>query len=246
MQRNFGANSEMPLRNFGTKSRIVAHEQAQTMNGGCYFLRAFGWLLLRNERLLGWLLLLPEGLWAQWECACQERSKGQPEKWLRTFKYRSILRHTSVVPNIAIPKFACSPGAQTGASNHANVCKRNNAKKGQGNAWAQSYVSTQWLWSNDVPLPRASYLRTQMVSRGIEPALHITTEHEQTPCVKRRVAGRQAVASHICPPMKRAHRCDKSGRTPPPLGPLQALSTGNAWQQGSRDGMGWECAQHPF
>ena len=77
---------------------------------------------------------------------------------------------------------------------NAKSCKRMQAKQCQEGAgqrtapWAQSYVSTQWLWSNDVLVPRASYLRTPMVSRGIEPALHITTEHEhggQTSCIVR-------------------------------------------------------------
>ena len=31
-----------------------------------------------------------------------------PKKWLRTFKYRSIIFHTVVVPNFAIPNFALS------------------------------------------------------------------------------------------------------------------------------------------
>ena len=73
---------------------------------GCrYFLEAFGWLL---GWLFGWLVSLPGGFWAQWECACQEHSKGHPEKCLRTFKYRGILRHTSVVPDSAIKTAACS------------------------------------------------------------------------------------------------------------------------------------------
>ena len=33
----------------GTRSRIVAEEQASTVNGGCYFLWAFGELLLVPE-----------------------------------------------------------------------------------------------------------------------------------------------------------------------------------------------------
>ena len=40
---------------FGTNSRIVAQEHAWTVNGGCYLLWAFGWLLLFLTAS-GWLL----------------------------------------------------------------------------------------------------------------------------------------------------------------------------------------------
>ena len=58
-------------------------------------------------QLLNGVLLFSRGFWAQWKCACQQRQRRHPEKSLRTFRYHGM-RHTSLVPNFAIPNFASS------------------------------------------------------------------------------------------------------------------------------------------
>ena len=88
----------------GTKSRIVAHERASTMNGGCCFLWACGWLLvfLGGFWLVAWMVAL-----ISWRVlgtnACQESERRHLEEWLRALKYRGIIWHTFVVPKSAIP-----------------------------------------------------------------------------------------------------------------------------------------------
>ena len=103
-----------PLLKHGRKlsykiPKIVAQEQAHTVNGGGYFLRAFGGLLLFVEGpwMVAWMVALASRrLWGTMEL-CMPRGL-HLKKRRRTFAHRSITWHTFVVPHFAVPGVACS------------------------------------------------------------------------------------------------------------------------------------------
>ena len=68
--RKFGTNSLKPLKILEQNCQIAA-QQAKTVNGSCYFLWAFGWLLPFKRGLLAFaaiswrLVAIPGGFWLQ-------------------------------------------------------------------------------------------------------------------------------------------------------------------------------------
>ena len=62
--------------------------------------------------LVGWLLVSSGGCWTlthgQMELRMRRAPKMTRAKWRRTFKYRGIIWHTFVLPDVATPHFGCS------------------------------------------------------------------------------------------------------------------------------------------